>query len=72
MSNHEDNQISKEQYDRLRSDSKLGYTRVIDILEVVINQEFTDYGKTQILKTVQHLCKQAIADIDKKESDFPF
>jgi hypothetical protein len=72
MSNPEDNQISKEQYDRLKLETKLGYMTIISILEVLINEEFTHYGKNQVLKTVQYLCKQAIADIDKQPSDLPF
>lgn len=72
MDNQEQETITKEQYDRLRLETKLGYTRVIDILEVLIKEDFTHYGKSQVLRVVQYLCKDAIANLDRPDSDISF
>jgi len=72
MDNQEAPQITKEQYDRLKLETKLGYMTVISIVEVLISEQFTHYGKNQVLKTVQYICKSAIANIDGPDSYDPF
>lgn len=72
MANPEETTVERKEYDRLKSESRLGYKAIIQVLEVLINKDFTHYGKNQVLKVVVSICEKAIADIEAPQSDYPF